>query len=239
MLTVMTHITRRFPELGFPNRVFPSSWLSSPSLKSIPFSSFSNENSEDCAKGDGDNEKGGSDGSRNEDHFFTLGVDRTFDVPADLRSRYLKLMGKFHPDHQQGVVDPDQSVLLASDVTNAYSIISDDHGRASHLLELLGGEPPSEDDGRSSSGGGGLVGTEFLMETMELRSEVEDATVAGNDRRLRELLTANDKATEKTVAGLGNAFRREDLERARALTAELRYWVRIREAIVDGISSPE
>ena len=58
----------------------------------------------------------------------------------------------------------------AASVTDAYSELKQPHRRASHLLELIGG-PLTEGDN------GSLLGPPFLMEIMELREELEGATL--------------------------------------------------------------
>ena len=93
---------------------------------------------------------------------------------------------------------------------------------AVHLLELLG--KPLEE-----AAGGELVGTDFLLEVMEVREELEECE---NDAaRLVQLREANRLRVLEVSAELGSSFSQHDLVKARALTAQLQYLQRIEDEI--------
>ena len=76
----------------------------------------------------------------------------------------------------------------------------------------------------------------LLMEVMELREEIDEASDDADI--LRTLLGQNEERMERVVKLLGEAFDwRGDMEEARRLTAQLQYWKRIDEKIVDKLST--
>lgn len=163
------------------------------------------------------------------DHFRTLDLPRGYLVdPSELRSVYRSLMSQYHPDrHSLKSADEQERLTAASaDVTTAYTVLSDPHGRAEHLLEIHG-RPITEGDGD-------LVDSELLVEVMEIREEISAAEMDADV--LRTLLSENSERTDATVEALGRAFQDEDFDGARRLTARLQYWRRIEEKVSEKLS---
>lgn len=67
-----------------------------------------------------------------------------------------------------------------------------------------------------------------LLQVMEAREEVE---AEQDQERLVKLHTSNKQREAAVCQELSQAFAAGDLERARQLTAQLSYWVRLEEAI--------
>lgn len=65
---------------------------------------------------------------------------------------------------------------------------------------------------------------------MEAREEVE---AEEDQERLVQIHTANKQREAAVCKELSQAFAANDLDRARQLTAQLSYWVRLEEAIAD------
>jgi len=154
----------------------------------------------------------------------------TFDVSEDdVKTKYKKLMGKFHPDIQAGLSpkkDEDETqATTVTDVTRAYSVLKDPHERALHLLEL--NKNPMKDDEGSN-----LLGQDFLAEIMELRMGVDNIN---DDQELKQMMQANTIRITQTCDALRICFDQCDYDRAKRLTAELRYWTRIEEQLKEKI----
>ena len=174
-------------------------------------------------------------------YFQVLGLpEQTYQIdPTVLKSTYKRLMAQYHPDRYHSLNDPSSTsdnspksmdVLheLSSSITRAYDVLSDPHSRAEHLLEL--------NDAAITENCSELVDMALLMEVMELREEIDEASDDADI--LRTLLGQNEERMERVVKLLAEAFDgRGDMEEARRLTAQLQYWKRIEEKIVDKLST--
>lgn len=170
------------------------------------------------------------------DYFALLGLSRTFSVDGEtLKQSYRKLITQHHPDLQKQngqdeAVDDDH----ASRITHAYHTLKKPHTRATHLLELVG-FPIDERSGEAK-----LVGPEFLMLVMETR-EVIDAIPSvfecGGDEGVIEQLESHlaeaKKEMDKLLQELDLVMEQDDFDKARQLAAQLQYWNRIEETIVE------
>lgn len=85
-----------------------------------------------------------------------------------LQSEQQRLQASYHPDRYVSASDRDKrlSVQVASWVNQAYETLQDPVKRSRYLLEINGADMP--DDSTTTSD------TEFLMEQIELREEVEN-----------------------------------------------------------------
>ena len=148
-------------------------------------------------------------------------------------------MAQYHPDRYHSLHDPsststntpksmDELHELSSSITRAYDVLSDPHSRAEHLLEL---HPAAITENCSE-----LADMALLMEVMELREQIDEASDDADI--LRRLRGQNEERMGRVVKLLGEAFDgRKDMEEARRLTAQLQYWKRIEEKIVDKLST--
>lgn len=66
------------------------------------------------------------------------------------------------------------------------------------------------------------------MEVLETRELIEAAL---EEEELRELREVNEERIMESEAVLGEAFGRDDLERAREEAVRLRYWTNIKESL--------
>lgn len=79
-----------------------------------------------------------------------------------------------------------------------------------------------------------IIDSSLLMKIMELREEVEEASL---DEELRPLLQSCEESIRELCEGIDDSFRAERIEDAKLLTAKLQYWKRIEDRIIDKISS--
>lgn len=150
-------------------------------------------------------------------------------------------MGQYHPDRFHSLNDAaesgsedapktlDELHQLSSSITRAYDVLSDPHARAEHLLEL--------NNAAITENCSELVDMGLLMEVMEIREEIDSAS--HDAEVLRTLLGQNERRVENTARLLGRAFDEDggDMDAARRSTAQLQYWKRIEEKIVDKLST--
>lgn len=79
-----------------------------------------------------------------------------------------------------------------------------------------------------------LIDNNLLMEIMEIREEIADASTYAELKPLLE--ECHTKQTE-LYEQLADAFQNDKVDNARYLTAKLQYWNRIEEKIAEKISS--
>ncbi|KAG5985142.1 hypothetical protein E4U55_001111 [Claviceps digitariae] len=153
--------------------------------------------------------------------------------PRALRSEYLALQAKHHPDKQQHQPptpsDPDPQ-LLSSTINQAYRTLLDPLLRAEYLLSQHGCSP-SNDESATLDGQDGVDEARLLSLVMDAHEQVEDARSAED---LHELTLQNDERIAESERVLGRAFAEEDWETARREAVRLKYWVNIRQAVREG-----
>lgn len=163
------------------------------------------------------------------DAYNVLHLDRHFAINhEEMKQSYRNLMNQLHPDKHSAKPTPEQEELrdLASEVTQSYQILKDPHTRAMHLLQLMG---KVEDMNESLMGQ--LLGSDgnmLLMEVMEIREAVEEAS---SNEELQPLLEENSTRIQDVCNQLADAFETEDLDKALELTVTLQYFTRIEHAI--------
>ena len=160
-----------------------------------------------------------------------LGENPKFTIDDhELKKTYKRLMTDLHPDRvvnrSDGMTANDLHEL-ASEVTQAYDVVSKPHSRAMHLLDLLG-VPINENDS------GDVVGHEFLMKVMIAREQVDDAST---DSERYKLLEDNDKRVKACCEALDHSIQDNNYADAKRLAAELQYWNRVENTIKENMSS--
>ena len=101
-------------------------------------------------------------------YFELFGLNPVFDLEhSRLHAEQQRLQAIYHPDRHVNASDRDKrvSVQVASWVNQAYETLQDPVKRSRYLLEINGVNIP--DDSTTTSD------TEFLMEQIELREQVE------------------------------------------------------------------
>ncbi|KAF7567394.1 co-chaperone protein HscB, mitochondrial precursor [Pyrenophora tritici-repentis] len=140
---------------------------------------------------------------------------------AALKKEFLKLQSTAHPDlHQQA--DKKRAEAHSAQINEAYKTLENPLLRAQYLLSMRGEELEDEtakvDD------------MQLLLEVMETREMLEEAEWDGN---LKEIWDKNENRIKKNVKAIDRAFKRDDLEAAKKAAVSLRYWVNIRDTILE------
>ena len=101
-------------------------------------------------------------------YFELFGMNPVFDIDRSrLHAEQQRLQATYHPDRYVSASERDKrvSVQVASWINQAYETLQDPVKRSRYLLEINGADIP--DDATTTSD------TEFLMEQIELREQVE------------------------------------------------------------------
>lgn len=196
-----------------------------------------------------------TDASCADDYYALLGISRGFSVDMNvLKQSYRTLMARHHPDLQQHHIQAKTTTASsedhASQITHAYQTLRKPHTRAMHLLELLG-KPIIDDTAELAASAADLVGPHFLMQILEWRERIDDipnivergegAGYSGGDgggdggrqNELEPLLNETRHEIESILSQLDIVFDDDDIEQARRLVAQLQYWNRIEETLLE------
>jgi len=101
-------------------------------------------------------------------YFELFGINPVFDIDhSRLHAEQQRLQATYHPDRYVSASEHDKrvSVQVASWVNQAYETLQDPVKRSRYLLEINGADLPDDSTTTSDS--------EFLMEQIELREQVE------------------------------------------------------------------
>ncbi|HEV8110294.1 MAG TPA: Fe-S protein assembly co-chaperone HscB [Burkholderiales bacterium] len=139
------------------------------------------------------------------DHFALFGLPRVFGLDKEvLEKAYRDIQAQVHPDRFAHAGDAERRASLqwTTRVNEAYRTLKDPVQRGRHLLELHGVDVAFETNTQ--------MPTDFLMQQLELREELEAATGMKDPSRLDRLragLSASKKALEKEIGAAIDAKR--------------------------------
>ncbi|KAM3543150.1 hypothetical protein ARSEF1564_003955 [Beauveria bassiana] len=148
-----------------------------------------------------------------------------------LRREFLQLQARAHPDmHAPGAAKSAAETRSAL-INEAYRTLANPLLRAQHLLALRGVDVAgderlkmdADDDESDSEAGAGL-----LMAVLEAREGIEEARTEAD---LEGLRTENDGRIREGEERLEEAFREDDVEKAKREAVKMRYWVNIKESL--------
>src|SRR3954467_7890102 len=164
-----------------------------------------------------------STSSRLSNHFDLFNLEPAYAVNgAALEQAYRDLQALIHPDRyaQAGDAERLASLQLTTRVNEAYRALKDPVQRARHILELRGVDVAFETNTQ--------MPTDFLMQQLELREELEGATAKKDPAdldRLRAGLSSAKKGLEKEIhAAIDN---RHDYAGAAELVRKLMFLDRL------------
>ncbi|KAK2594154.1 molecular chaperone [Conoideocrella luteorostrata] len=139
-----------------------------------------------------------------------------------LRSEFLRLQAKYHPDkHPQQ--DKPRAEAVSASINEAYKTLSNPLLRAQYLLSLQGVDVANDETLKVEE-------PELLMVVLEAHEEIERAS---NAEDLKGLTAENEERIATCEGVLEGAFHEGDIEMAKREAVRLRYWVNIRQAIHD------
>lgn len=136
------------------------------------------------------------------DHFERLGLPRRFSLdPAAVERQYLARSREVHPDyHQLGSAGEQRASLeLSAALNEAYTTLKDPFRRAEYLLKLEGGPSASEHKQMDQA---------FLMETLELREQIEEIRAAGDAAAVAAMEGQLRGRTDAILEEVGGLFAR-------------------------------
>ena len=165
--------------------------------------------------------------SASQDHFGLFGLPRAFGLDTGaLEKAYREIQAEVHPDRFAHAGDAERRASLqwTTRVNEAYRTLRDPVQRGRHLLELHGVDVAFETNTQ--------MPTDFLMQQLELREELEAATGKkdpGRLDRLRAGLTVSKKALEKEIGSAIDG--RKDYAGAAELVRKLMFLDRLDDEI--------
>ena len=173
-----------------------------------------------------------------QDHFALFDLPRSFRVDAAaLDRRYRALQSEVHPDRhasdESAAAPAMQRLALQASarVNEAYATLRDPASRGEYLLSLEGIESLSETDT--------VMPPDFLMEQMERREAIEDASRESNSSALEAQL--RDIAIERLslVDDIAIALEAHQLDSAKTAVRKLRFLDRVKSEINDALIAIE
>ncbi len=139
---------------------------------------------------------------------------------TELKKEFLKLQARAHPDvHPPSLKQ--RAEALSSMINEAYKTLQDPLRRAQYLLSLRGIDVAEDETAK-------VEDSELLMEVLEAREQIEEAQ---QEEDLAEMEHVNRKRIAASILVLKNAFKNDDLERAKKEVVRLRYWNNIEDSI--------
>ena len=106
-------------------------------------------------------------------------------------------------------------------INEAYKTLQNPLLRAQYLLSLRGINIAEDETAK-------VEDPDLLMEVLELRERIE---AAEDEDEVRVMKEENEGRIEECVTSLEEAFRGDDIERAKEEVVRLRYWVNVRESL--------
>ena len=154
-----------------------------------------------------------------QNHFELFGLAPAFALESEALERsYRDIQSRVHPDRFAHAGDAERRASLqwTTRVNEAYRTLKDPVQRGKHILELHGVDVAFETNTQMPS--------EFLLQQLELREEVESAT-AGKDAsrldRMRARLRTHKQGLEKQIGDAIDA--KKDYPAAAALVRKLMF----------------
>jgi len=154
-----------------------------------------------------------------QNHFELFGLTPAFAVEGEALERsYREIQSKVHPDRFAHASDAERRASLqwTTRVNEAYRTLKNPVQRARHLLELHGVDVAFETNN--------AMPPEFLMQQMELRESLEEATARKDSSRidsLRKDLGREKQLLEKAIADAIDV--RKDYRGAAGLVRKLQF----------------
>jgi molecular chaperone HscB len=117
--------------------------------------------------------------------------------------------------------DKKRAEALSARINEAYKTLQNPLLRAQYLLSLRGIEVAEDETAK-------VEDPELLMEVLEAREQIEEAQ---SEEELVEMTNSNDGRIRGSEEVLEQAFKEDNIERAKSEAVKLRYWINIKESI--------
>ncbi|XP_034547939.1 iron-sulfur cluster co-chaperone protein HscB [Notolabrus celidotus] len=160
--------------------------------------------------------------------FKIMDCDYTFTLDTQkLQRRYLQLQRSLHPDNfsQKSVKEQEYSESQSALVNKAYKTLLKPLSRGLYMLELQGMRIEEGTDSGADS--------EFLMELMEINEAVDEAQSPEEANKIGQDM--KEKLAELT-GKIDAALLKGELQAAKALLAQMKYYANIDEKVKEKLS---
>ncbi|KAM7415745.1 hypothetical protein PAMA_018012 [Pampus argenteus] len=161
-------------------------------------------------------------------YFKIMDCDYTFTLDTQkLQKRYLKLQRSLHPDNfsQKAVKEQEYSEHQSALVNKAYRTLLKPLSRGLYMLELEGMRIEEGTDSGADS--------QFLMELMEINEALDEARTPEEANKIGQ--DTKGKLSDLT-AQIDAALRKGELQTAKALLAQMKYFANIDEKVKEKLS---
>ncbi|XP_041792448.1 iron-sulfur cluster co-chaperone protein HscB [Chelmon rostratus] len=161
-------------------------------------------------------------------YFKLLDCDYTFTLDTHkLQRSYLQLQRSLHPDNfsQKSVKEQKYSEIQSALVNKAYKTLLKPLSRGLYMLELEGMRIEEGTDSGADSG--------FLMELMEINEALDEAQTPEAANKIGE--DTKGKLADLTKA-IDAALLKGELQAAKALLAQMKYYANIEEKVKEKLS---
>jgi len=156
-------------------------------------------------------------------YFELFGLAESFEINQDqLAEKYRSFQSELHPDRFANASDQERriSVQTTAYINEAYATLKSDLKRSHYLLKLSDVEFNA--DTETSSDG------EFLMQTMELHEQVEDASGAENPLEALDALSKQLKQNQQhLVSQFSTQFENNEFDAAKETALKLQFYERL------------
>lgn len=161
------------------------------------------------------------------DFFAFLGLPVAFDLdPEALENNYRTLQKTLHPDKFSMSAEQERrmAVQLTAHLNEAHATLNNPMRRGRYLLAMQSIDTNEETDT--------VMPTEFLMEQMEIREQLEELDSVDDPwTKLDELAEMIEKKINDRVQGLSKAFATKGFQDARGIVREMQFLHKIQDEI--------
>ncbi|KAM9361006.1 iron-sulfur cluster co-chaperone protein HscB isoform 1-T1 [Symphorus nematophorus] len=161
-------------------------------------------------------------------YFKIMDCDYTFALDTQkLQKRYVQLQRSLHPDNfsQKSVKEQEYSEIQSALVNKAYKTLLKPLSRGLYMLELEG---MRIEEGTDSS-----ADSEFLMELMEINEALDEAQTPEEADKIGQ--DTKGKLADLTKA-IDGALLKGELQAAKALLAQMKYFANIEEKVKEKLT---
>ena len=160
-------------------------------------------------------------------YFELFGFAENFSINQEqLAEKYRSFQSELHPDRFANASDQERriSVQTTAYVNEAYTTLKSDLKRSHYLLKLSDIEFNADTETSSDAA--------FLMQTMELHEQVEDASSADSPlEALDELSKQLKQQQQQLVAQFTNQYEDNDLDSAKETALKLQFYERLTDQV--------